>query len=136
MGAYLIQGMILLDSNIYIYVALGKKGACELYQNEATAMSTITAMELYDGSLTADEEEQEFIKDLLETETILPFTKEIALMAGELRAERRKYGKTSRRQVADVIIAATAIAHNIPLLTANEKDFKKYKGLKLVTFKP
>lgn len=33
---------------------------------------------------------------------------------------------------ADQLIAATAIAHNVPLLTMNSKHFKGVKGLKLV----
>ena len=33
---------------------------------------------------------------------------------------------------ADQLIAATAIAHNVPLLTLNSKHFKGIKGLRLV----
>jgi len=43
--------------------------------------------------------------------------------------EIRKHSKT---KLPDAIIAATAIAHNLILISRNMPDFKKIKGLKLV----
>ena len=99
-------------------------------------MSAITCMEMIDGAATAPPQERIFTQRLLSTEVILPVTKEIAVKAGELRAERRKTKALPKRLVADVIIAATAMVHNIPLLTANAKDFKKFRGLHVQKFKP
>jgi predicted nucleic acid-binding protein len=38
--------------------------------------------------------------------------------------------------VADALIAATAISHGLPLLTANFKHFSAIGGLEVVVFKP
>jgi predicted nucleic acid-binding protein len=35
-------------------------------------------------------------------------------------------------RLADAIIAATALVHNLPLVTRNEDDFKHVPGLRIV----
>ena len=42
------------------------------------------------------------------------------------------YARDHGVHFADYLIAATAIAHDVPLLTLNTKHFKGIKGLKLV----
>jgi predicted nucleic acid-binding protein len=38
--------------------------------------------------------------------------------------------------MADALIAATALAHSLPILTGNAKHFKVVAGLQVVVFKP
>lgn len=52
---------------------------------------------------------------------VLPVTDEIARHAGRLRGELRARG--IQRSQADMIIAATAIAHGLSIVTRNGRDF-------------
>jgi predicted nucleic acid-binding protein len=47
-----------------------------------------------------------------------------------------KYALSHSVHVADALIAATAISHGLPLLTANFKHFSAIGGLEVVAFKP
>mgnify|MGYP001559457641 FL=1 len=80
-------------------------------------------MELYALAGMSEREQKVIDLYLLQSE-ILPVTLPIARRAGLLARTRRK-GKP------DLIIAATALEHNIPLLTRNTKDFR-ISGLKLL----
>jgi len=58
--------------------------------------------------------------------TVLPLDKPITAKAIELR---RNYTKL---KLGDAIIAATAVVHQLTLVTNNTKDFKNIAGLKLI----
>ncbi|WP_366078947.1 type II toxin-antitoxin system VapC family toxin [Thermococcus sp.] len=55
---------------------------------------------------------------------VIPLTDEIADVAIELRR------KVSIK-LPDAVIAATALLHNLTLVTRNVKDFEKVKGLRI-----
>ncbi len=52
---------------------------------------------------------------------ILPISQDIAEVAGKLRGNLQAQGET--RTQADILIAATALSHNLNLVTRNDKDF-------------
>lgn len=58
--------------------------------------------------------------------TILPLDKEVTKKAVELRRNYRKL------KLGDAIIAATAVVHQLILVTNNVRDFINIKGLKIV----
>lgn len=54
----------------------------------------------------------------------LPFDAEAARIYGRIRAAVISAGRKPRRRVADLMIAAIAVAENLPLFTTNPDDFK------------
>jgi len=63
-----------------------------------------------------------FDRFLAEQCEILPVTDEIAGRSGDLRGRLQLRGRT--RAQADMLIAATAMAHRLTLVTRNEADFE------------
>ena len=53
----------------------------------------------------------------------IPFDADAARMFGRLSAAVRGVGRTPRRRVADLMIAAVAAVHGLPLYTTNPADF-------------
>ena len=67
-------------------------------------------------------------KELTTNFDILPFTMEVSQRFREIL----KYIAPEHHvHLADHLIAATAMAHDVPLLTLNKKHFTPIKGLKL-----
>jgi predicted nucleic acid-binding protein len=59
----------------------------------------------------------------------IPFDAEAARVYGRLCAAVISVGRKPRRRIADLMIAATAIAENLPLFTTNPGDFAGLDGL-------
>lgn len=101
--------------------------AIESFPNERFAVSIISIQELYEGQSTKRESAE---RDLLTTLTkieILPYTYEIASLAGKIARDLSR-----PIEIADATIAATAIVNKANLMTLNQKDFMGIKELKLL----
>lgn len=59
----------------------------------------------------------------------IPFGVEAARTYGRVTAAVVSTGRKPRRRVADLVIAATAIAEDLPLFTTNPDDFEGLTGL-------
>lgn len=53
----------------------------------------------------------------------IPFDADAARAFGRIAAAVQAIGRTSRRRIADLMIAAVAAAHSLPLYTTNPDDF-------------
>lgn len=53
----------------------------------------------------------------------IPFDAEAARAFGRISAAVQAIGRTPRRRIADLMIAAVAAAHSLPLYTTNPDDF-------------
>ena len=62
--------------------------------------------------------------------TVVPFTSSVARMACKVKHNLKAKGK--QIDLADLFIAATAIANGLPLATLNRKHFDNIDGLKLI----
>jgi predicted nucleic acid-binding protein len=59
----------------------------------------------------------------------IPFDTEAARAFGQVTAAVRATGRTPRRRTADLMIASTAIATDLPLFTTDPDDFAGLAGL-------
>jgi predicted nucleic acid-binding protein len=75
-----------------------------------------------------NQEKWKEVKRLIEDLVVLNFNNETAILASKLYHQLRKQNKMI--EFRDIFIAATAIHHDIPLLTLNTKDFSRIKNLK------
>lgn len=124
----------LLDSNIIIGILNDTIALEQLSSNIITGVpiagtvfiSAVTVLELYalSGMGTAEERT---VDAVVAKVPVLPITASIARQAGILARTRARGVRT------DLLIAATALAHDAILITNNPRDFKKIVGLKLQT---
>jgi predicted nucleic acid-binding protein len=114
----------LLDTNVLIHWP--RLAADQLPR--ATAISTITIAELGAGVLTAaDPRSRASRLDILQRAESdfdpLPFDIAAARAYARVTAAVRHAGRAPRSRVADQMIAAIAIANDLPLFTTNTSDF-------------
>jgi len=101
----------------------------------ATAISVFSLSELHFGVLVAgnDEKRRERLERLGSIEARysrpLPLDSRVARVLGQLEAALAQRGGNPRARLADLAIAATAIAHGAILITANAKDLKLVRDL-------
>ena len=116
---------MLLDSNILIYGANGEHPALdEILDRTDLAAASVTRIETM-GFHRLSEIERRWLETTFERMKILALDDAVAARAIALRQER-KMG------LADAIIAATALAHDRPLVTRNEEDFRHVTGLRVI----
>lgn len=93
-----------------------------------SAIAAISLAELSAGPhATADDAERARRQDRLmwvaSTFDPLPFDAAAARAYGLVFAATRRAGRTSRARLADLLIAATALANDLPIYTRNPADF-------------
>ncbi|MDQ3702460.1 MAG: type II toxin-antitoxin system VapC family toxin [Chloroflexota bacterium] len=95
------------------------------------AISTITYMEAYQGILRAvDRQRAELaLAAVLRSAPVLPFSSAEARRCAALREDLRRQGKRMRPRALDLLIAATALEHNLTLVTRNRDDYENIPGL-------
>jgi prevent-host-death family protein len=99
-------------------------------------ITTVTLAELSVSPLVAREEGERAARQahLQQAEadfTPLPFDA-AARAFGRVAASLRQSGRTSAARTYDAMIAATALAHDLPVYTANPGDFRGVDGLEVV----
>ncbi len=128
-----MESLILLDSSILIeYFRKTKKEnsfLISLIKNESSfAASVITEFEIFIGS---KDEHRSFWNQLFTSFLILPLDSICIKEAVNIQNKL----KTNRQQIdfPDLLIAATAVAYDLPLATLNKKHFERIKVLNLIT---
>lgn len=123
----------LIDTNICIYYL---KGLFDLKEKFAKAnpencfISEITLAELKFGVENSNRKDKnsKVLNDFLSGISILPLFHSIDLYAAE-KARLRKSGTPV--DDFDLFIGATAITHNLIMVTNNVKEFSKIKGIQI-----
>lgn len=116
---------ILTDTNILLYLLKGNSTVQEFLQGKTVYISFVTELELLGFKQLTPEEDQQ-IQNLLADCVVVPLTAAIKKNYVQLR-------KTSPLKLADAIIAATAFALELPLISA-DKQFKKVTDLRLISY--
>ena len=119
-----------LDTSVVIDLGVVDAAALPL----TMAISAITLAELAAGPhATVDAQERARRQDRLQwasaTWEPLPFDVEAARAYGRVYAAARARGRTSRARLADLMIAAIALAQGLPLYTRNAADFEAVQDL-------
>ena len=113
-----------LDTSVIIDALNNKRGRRDLLldllrQGHLLACCAINVAEVFAGLRPKEEKTtEEFLRSLEYYHITWP----VARLAGLLKRDRRKKGIMV--SIADATIAAVAIAHELPLLTDNVKDFQ------------
>ena len=101
---------------------------------DESAIAAVTLAELAAGPHAAtDEAERARRQDRLQwaaaTWDPLPFDTEAARAYGRVFAATRAVGRSSRTRLADLLIAATAVANGLPQYTRNADDYSGLDGI-------
>jgi toxin FitB len=110
----------LLDTSVLI----GEQAPSDI----EAAISVACLAELHFGVLVADGEDEKAVRvqrlgAVESTFDALPVTTDVAREWGRLAAAVTNRGVQPRRRAVDLMLAATANVHGIPLLTNNVSDF-------------
>lgn len=123
----------LLDTSFLIALARGEEITIEDPPAEA-AISVVTLCGLHHGVLIADDEQRAGrLATLVYAErrfAVLPVDVRVAPHYGRLVADARRSGRR-RLATGDALIAATAAAHGLPLIT-RDRDFESLDGVDVV----
>jgi predicted nucleic acid-binding protein len=113
----------LLDTSVIIDAINDRHNRRQLLRDllkagNSLACCPVNVAEIYAGVRPAEEQNTQAF---LSTLDYYPISFAIARLSGELKRDFSKKGKTLT--LTDTLIAATALHHQLPLLTDNTKDF-------------
>ncbi len=93
-------------------------------------VSTITAMEIEFGLILNKEQEKKIRpqwEQLIKNIVLVPFSNACALSAASIRSQLKKAGLPIGP--FDILIAGTAMANDLIMVTSNFKEFNRVRGL-------
>ena len=116
---------MLLDSNIIIYAALPEYSTLQDFiAKHAPAVSAISRVEVLGYHLVNANDRRNF-EEFFAAATILPISDSVLSQAVRLRQIRKM-------SLGDALIAGTALAHKLTLVTRDTQDFQWIDGLTLL----
>ncbi|MDX2068864.1 MAG: type II toxin-antitoxin system VapC family toxin [Haliscomenobacter sp.] len=120
---------VVIDTSIFVEYLRSRNrpqtSLVNLPTNTVFYASAITVFELYSGA--TDVQKKLEIDTLLQEVLILPFNTATAQSAGLIYQDLRRKGKMI--EVADILIAATALANGLPVKTLNIGHFQRISTL-------
>jgi tRNA(fMet)-specific endonuclease VapC len=126
----------LIDSDIVIDNLFGQPVAVSLVtdlKRSGIAISVISYMEVREGLAGGRNPQRasQGLKRFLRGTRLLVVNRRIAESASTLRLQLRQQKRQVNERALDILIAATAIEHNLVLVTRNNRDYQDIPGLKL-----
>ncbi|MBA3532262.1 MAG: type II toxin-antitoxin system VapC family toxin [Ardenticatenales bacterium] len=128
------MSLVLLDTNVVSYLFKGDTRSAayaSLLQSHRLAISFMTVAELFEWAITRKWGQTRLMRleQTLATYIIIPADVELCRHWGGLRAQLQAAGRTIAPQ--DAWIGATALRHQLPLITHNPSDFQHIVGLEV-----
>lgn len=125
----------LVDSDVLIDGLRGRRPALDLIDRLAAsglAMSIVSLGEIYDGAYSGPQPEESLreARIFLRGFGIVELTDESMAAFARERARLRRSGELIPDM--DLLIAATALAHDLELVTRNDRHFRRVEGLRLL----
>ena len=131
---------LIFDTSEFIWAERRGQKATDLMRNVAKAegvgISAITIAELQHGVRRAATDmqrktRQQFLESVEEAFPVYPLNAEIAKLLGNLDAELALRGE--KLDLADLIVAATALALDYSVATRNTKHFSRIENLHIIS---
>ena len=125
---------MLVDSDVLIWYLRGRPKAAQFLDDlPVLQLSAVSYIELVQGM--RNKRELELLKADLDQRraTLLPITEAISVRAVTLV---ENHFHSHALQLADALIAATAIEHGLSIATANDKHYNVITQLKIEVFRP
>jgi predicted nucleic acid-binding protein len=129
---------LLIDANVLIAAERGLFSLSDLgsqWPEEPCAVAAITASELLHGIYRASDaarraKRQRFVDEILDRFRVLPFDLPAARTHAAIWATLQSQGQIIGAH--DLIVAATAQANDYAVGTANESEFRRVAGLRVL----
>ncbi|MCI5143988.1 MAG: type II toxin-antitoxin system VapC family toxin [Candidatus Electrothrix sp. AR3] len=126
--------MYLLDTDTIIYNLKGHPTVQEnlrQHYKDPLCLSVISLMELYYGVYKSEKVESNLakVKTIESSLTLIRAGEEVVELFGMLKSQQEAKGQ--RVDDFDLVIASTALSHNLILVTNNTRHFQRIEGLKL-----
>lgn len=128
---------VLVDSNVFISLERSGEGMLDLadqLDTDAIHIAAITAAELLHGVHRADSpmrrhRRSQFVELIIRATRIIPFdlaeARIHAIVSADLKSKGQKIGSY------DLEIAATALAHDLTVVTGNVREFERVPELRV-----
>jgi len=123
--------VIVVDTDILIDALEGRPVVTQvvedLLRSRRIATTAISRIELGVGAATPEDRRR--VESLIAAMPVLPVDGDAGRLAGERGAVLRAAGASI--PLADLAIASVCLALDVPLLTRNQKHFRRIEGLRL-----
>jgi len=105
---------------------------------EGVVISVVSYMEAFQGTLREPEPETAMARlhAFIEKVPVLTISLSVAQRCARIRQHLLDQGKRPTRRGFDLLIAATAIEHNLMLVTRNVRDYADIPGIRLYEASP
>lgn len=129
------MGLVLIDTDIASFIFKGSDYAnpyLPLLSGQELSLSFMTIAELFQWAILRQWGDRRLtqLEQYLKNYIIIPVDQPLCREWAQIRAGRQNMGQGISSQ--DAWIAATAIRHNLPLVTHNRKDFQGIPNLQLI----
>jgi len=124
----------LVDTDWVIHYLKGRRPFVErlrMLEEQGLAISVINLGELYEGvyGATEPEKREQGLKDFLQGVIVLGLDEETCRIFGQERQRLRRAGNLPGDM--DLFIGATALRHNLIVLTNNRSHFERIESLRI-----
>ena len=130
------MSLLLIDTDVASFVFKGSDYAnpyLPLLSGQELALSFMTVAELFQWAILRQWGDRRLLQleQYLSNYLVIPVDQALCQEWAKVRSDRQIVGRPISSQ--DAWIAATALRHNLPLVTHNVKDFERISKLQLIT---